>query len=130
MFGLELYLSLPNIPIDLFIFTLTWDNCLLHCKCSSKSTPRYSTDWVGISRFPSSLNLNEEPSFRLFGQNIMSSLFSTFRHNLFALSASERFERTLFNCLAKTCKDFFDWIMVVSSAKYVLKIVLKKYLDY
>ena len=117
MSGFELYLSLLNIPIDLFIFTLTWDNCLLHCKCSCKSTPRYLTDWVGISRFPWSLNLNEEPGFRLFGKNIISSLFCTFRHNLFALSPYERFERTLFNCLAKTCKDLFDWIMLVSSAK-------------
>ena len=38
--------------------TLTWDNCLVNCKCSSKSTPRYLTDWVGKSCFSCSfLNL-------------------------------------------------------------------------
>ena len=131
MSGLGLYLSMLNTPIDLFIFTLTWDNFLPHCKCSSKSIPRYLTDWVGISIFPSSLNLTRSLVLGYFGKNIISSLCCTFRHNLFALSQYERFERMLFNCLAKTCKDFFNWIMLLSSAKwYFLKIVLKKYIDH
>ena len=58
--GLELLLSLLNIPIALFSLILKWDNFLVHCKGSSRSTPRYLTDLVGRSRLPWSLNLNEE----------------------------------------------------------------------
>ena len=105
MFGLDLCLSLLNIPIVLFSFILLWDNCLVHCKCS-------------ISRLPWSLTLNEESSFRLFWQNIISSVFCTFKHNLFALSQYDRFYRSLFNCLAKTSKDLCDCIILVSSAKW------------
>ena len=68
-------------------------------------------------RFSWSLNLNEESSFRLFGRNSISSVFCTFKGNLFVLSQYEKFDRSLFNCLAKTSKDLFDCIMLVSSAK-------------
>ena len=105
------YLSLLNMPIPLQSFILTWDNC------SSKSFPGYLNDWVGIICFPWSLNLNEESSFRLFGQNIISSVFYTFRYNLFALNQYERFDRFSSNCLSKTSKDLFDCIMFVLSAK-------------
>ena len=67
--------------------------------------------------FPWSLNLNKESGFRLFGRNIISSVFCTFKGNLFVLSQYEKFDRSLFNCLAKTSKDLFDCIMLVSSAK-------------
>ena len=106
--GLELYLSFLNKPIALFSFILTWDNCLLHCKCSFKSTSRYLTNWVDISRFPWSLSINEKSSFRLFGRNIISSVFCTFRNSLFARSQYERFYRYLFNCLVKASKE--DWL--------------------
>ena len=68
-------------------------------------------------RFPWSLNLNEESSFRLFGRNIISSVFCTFKGNLFVVSQYEKFDSSLFNCLAKTSKDLFDCIMLVLLAK-------------
>ena len=55
---LELCLSLFKIPIALFNFILTLDNCLAHCKCSFKSIRRYLTDWAGISHFASTFKLN------------------------------------------------------------------------
>ena len=122
MSRLELCLSVLKIPIALFNFILTLDNCLVHCKCSSsRSTPSYLTDWTGISCFPSSLNLIEGSISRLVGQNI-SSIFWMFRYNLLALNQYDRFNRSLFICFAKTSKDIFDCIMFVSSAKwYVFK---------
>ena len=82
---LELCLSLLKIPIVLFNFILTLDNCLVHSQCSSKTTPRYLTDWFGISRFPGSLKLIEGSILRLAGRN-MSFVFWIFRHNLLALN--------------------------------------------
>ena len=55
MSSLVLCPSLFKVPKAVLNFTLTLDNCLVHCKCSSKSTPRYLTDWVGVSCFPCSL---------------------------------------------------------------------------
>ena len=43
--------SLFKVPNTVLKFTLTLDNCLVHCKCSSKIPPRYLTDWAGISCF-------------------------------------------------------------------------------
>ena len=117
MSRLELCLSLLKIPIALFKIILTLNNCLVHCKCSSKSTPRYLTDWAGISRFHCSLNLIEGSILRLVGRNIISSVFWIFRHNLLALNQYDRFNRSLFICFAKTSKDIFDCIMFVPSAK-------------
>ena len=58
MFNLVFCLSLLKVPKAVLNFTLTLDNCFIHYKCSSKSTPRYVTDWIGKSCFPSScLNL-------------------------------------------------------------------------
>ena len=54
MSSLELCLSLIKVPIAVFNFTLTLDNCFVHCKCSSKSAPRYLTDCLDISHFPCS----------------------------------------------------------------------------
>ena len=73
-----------------------------------------------MTRLPWSLNLNKESSFSSFERNIISSVFCTFKHNLFGLSQYDRFDRFLFNCLDKTSKDLFDCIILVSSAKWYL----------
>ena len=117
MSSLEVCRSLLKIPIALFKFILTLDNCFVHCKRSSKGTPRHLIDWSGITRFPYSLNLIEASIFKLVGWNIISSAFWIFRHNLLALNQHDRFNRSLFIYFAKTSKDIFDCIMFGSSAK-------------
>ena len=58
MSSLVLSLSLLKVPKAVLKFTLTLDNCLFHCKCLSKSTSMYLTDWIGKNCFSSSfLNL-------------------------------------------------------------------------
>ena len=49
---LVLCLSLLKVAKAVLKFTLTLDNCLVYCKCSSKRTPRYLTVWAGIRCFP------------------------------------------------------------------------------
>ena len=113
------------ISVCLIYMELTWDNCLVHCKYSSRSTPRYLTDCVGIGRLPCRLNLIEVRNFTLFRKNI-KSIFCTFKPNLFSLNQYDRFDRSLLNCLAKTSKDLFDCIVLVSSAKwYVFESCIK-----
>ena len=110
---LELCLNLLKIPIALFNFILTLDSYFVHCKCSSRSTPRYLTEWAGISRFPCILNLIEGSILRQVGRNIINSVFWVFRHNLLALKQYDRFNKYLFICLAKTSKGIFDRIMFI-----------------
>ena len=86
MFRLEVCLSFLKMSIALLNFILTLDKCSVHCKCLSKSTARYLTDWTGIRRFPCSLNLIEAYILKLVGENIISFIFWIFRHNLLTLS--------------------------------------------
>ena len=130
--ALELYLSFLNLPITLFSFILTWDNCLVHGKCSSRSFLGYFlTNWIGRSPLSWSVNLNKDSSFRLFGWNL-SSVFCTFKHNLFPLSQCDRFNRSLFNCLAKTSKDLFDYIgtCIIFKMVFIFSKVKYKCLDH
>ena len=112
---LVLCLNLLKVSKAVLNFTLTLDNCLVHCKSSSKSTARYLTDWVGISCFPCSFLNLEGSSESLVGQNI-SSIFWTVKLVLLALSQCNKFNRSKFICSGKSCKDLFDCMMFVSSA--------------
>ena len=114
---LALYFSLLRIPIARFSFIFTCDTCSFECKCSSSSTPRYFTDLVRTSLLPLSLNLKLLSMFNFFDLNITSSVFFTFRLNLFAFNQLERLNRSLLIRLDNISREVLDNITLVSSAK-------------
>ena len=114
---LALYFSLLRIPIARFSFIFTCDTCSFECKCSSSGTPRYFSDLVGTSLLPLSLNLKLLSIFNFFDLNITSSVFFTFRLNLFAFNQLERLNRSLLIRLDNISREVLDNITLVSSAK-------------
>ena len=58
--------------------------------CSPSNTPKYFTQWIGISFLPSIFNLKLRRNFRFLGMSSTSSVFLILRLNLFSFSQFER----------------------------------------
>ena len=129
-----LCLNLLRIPLACSNLIFTSETYSIECKCSLSSAPRYITSLVGISLFPSSLNLKPCSIFNVPNNKITESILLTFRLYLFAFNSLKRlnrflfirlnalFQRTLIICNSLSNQQILILMLLVFQNKESLKI--------